>query len=391
MLQSLTRHALSQRPLARPSSRSLATLAHWPHSRANSKPTLIHIRFLSTPDSSTESHSSQKPSDLPPGALQQRKSKVGLRPAPVKPPPPRPSTLSAHHVPLHPSPPPHKPPTTAPTSPLLNEVTEATKRDIEQAEAHGILTPPPPNANWFRRTMHKGIQLAKFYFRGIKIIFVRRREISEIRDRIRAGGAPLTRAEFRFIQTQKDDVNKVIPFIIIALLLEEVIPLIAIYAPSFLPSTCILPSQQERIQEKKSQKALGFALNYSSRFLELRSKENPEGYLPIEAIRFKDAPTAVCGLLGLSTFGIDALRIHRIRQRLNFLDEDDRLLLQDSPKLSEKELTEALEERGLAGRHVLSLTSKETKLKWWLNSIQSSDPAYIHARRLSLMVRNSTE
>lgn len=52
-------------------------------------------------------------------------------------------------------------------------------------------------------------------------------------------------------------------------------------------------------------------------------------------------------LLGLSTIGIDALRIRRIRHHLNFLAEDDRLLLQDTPKLSEKELTEALEERGL--------------------------------------------
>lgn len=161
MLQSLTRNARLQRPLARPSSRSLVTLAHWPYSRAALKPTLIHIRFLSTPDSSTDSHSSQKPSELPPSALHQRKSKVGLRPGPVKPPPtPRPSTLSVHHVPLHPTSPPHKPPTSASAPPLLNEVKETTKRDIEQAEAHGILIPPPPNANWFRRTMHKGIQLA---------------------------------------------------------------------------------------------------------------------------------------------------------------------------------------------------------------------------------------
>jgi hypothetical protein len=39
-------------------------------------------------------------------------------------------------------------------------VKETTKRDIEDAEAHGILTPPPPDANWFKRTLHKGIQLA---------------------------------------------------------------------------------------------------------------------------------------------------------------------------------------------------------------------------------------
>ncbi|KAF9451264.1 hypothetical protein P691DRAFT_796989 [Macrolepiota fuliginosa MF-IS2] len=312
-------------------------------------------------------------------ALQQRKPKVGLRPGPVKPPPPRPSTLSAHHL-------------TSPSStpPPLNEVKETAKRDIEEAEAHGILTPPPPNANWFKRTVHKGIQLAKFYYRGIKLIFIRRGEISEIRARIKAGGSPLTRVEFRFIQTQKEDVNKVIPFIIIALLLEEIIPLIAIYAPSFLPSTCILPSQKERIQEKKSQKALAFALNYAPLFAGLKDRQSPEGYIPFETVRSKDAPTAICGLLGLSTIGFDALRIHRIRHHLDFLAEDDRLLLQDNPVLSEKELTEALEERGIIGQQ-MSLKSKEAKLKWWLSNVQTSDPANLLARRISLIISHSAE
>lgn len=48
----------------------------------------------------------------------------------------------------------------------------------------------------------------KFYYRGVKLIFLRRREIAHIHARISAGGRPLTRAEFRLIQTQKDDVNR---------------------------------------------------------------------------------------------------------------------------------------------------------------------------------------
>lgn len=52
-------------------------------------------------------------------------------------------------------------------------------------------------------------------------------------------------------------------------------------------------------------------------------------------------------LLGLSTIGLDVLRIHRIKRHLDFLAEDDRLLLQDKPQLSKRELIEALEERGL--------------------------------------------
>lgn len=51
----------------------------------------------------------------------------------------------------------------------------------------------------------------KFYYRGVKLIFLRRREIAQIHARISAGGSPLTRAEFRLIQTQRDDVNKYVP------------------------------------------------------------------------------------------------------------------------------------------------------------------------------------
>jgi len=50
--------------------------------------------------------------------------------------------------------------------------------------------------------------LKKFYYRGVKLIYTRRKEIALIKDRIAAGGAPLTRAEFRLIQTQKDDLKK---------------------------------------------------------------------------------------------------------------------------------------------------------------------------------------
>jgi len=52
------------------------------------------------------------------------------------------------------------------------------------------------------------ISLKKFYYRGVKLIYTRRKEIALIKDRIAAGGAPLTRAEFRLIQTQKDDLKK---------------------------------------------------------------------------------------------------------------------------------------------------------------------------------------
>ncbi|KAF8629111.1 hypothetical protein AX17_005697 [Amanita inopinata Kibby_2008] len=262
---------------------------------------------------------------------------------------------------------------------------EVSKRDIEEAESHGILTPPPPDSNWFRRMMHKGIQLAKFYYRGVRLIFIRRQQVSVIRARIKAGGSPLTRSEFRFITMQRDDVNKVVPFIFIALLLEEIIPLIAIYAPSMLPSTCILPSQRARIDDKKTEKAVAFSTLYRPLFVQLRNLENPPGHLALDLLRQPGASEAVCGILRLSTIGTDTLRIRRIRQHLAFIREDDILLLRNRIPLSEKELNEALEERGIIVQN-LSLRTKQLQLDWWLDSVKDASVETSLTCRLSLLL-----
>ena len=149
----------------------------------------------------------------------------------------------------------------------------------------------------------------------MKLIFSRRKHIALIKARIKSGGAPLTRSEYRLIQTQKDDIKKcvltlsllhfhhsssihrVIPFLIIALILEEVIPLIAIYAPFMLPSTCILPSQQQRIEAKRAEKAKVFATQYKYLYGQLKGTENPKGFLPLQSLRLEEASTAICGYI----------------------------------------------------------------------------------------------
>ena len=91
------------------------------------------------------------------------------------------------------------------------------------------------------------------------------------------------------------NLDRVIPFIIIALLLEEVIPLIAIYAPFMLPSTCILPSQRERIESKRSEKAAMFSTRYYQIYHKLKQAENPSGFLLLSSLHLDTAPTAICG------------------------------------------------------------------------------------------------
>jgi LETM1 and EF-hand domain-containing protein 1, mitochondrial len=107
---------------------------------------------------------------------------------------------------------------------------------------------------------------------------------------VKAGGEPLSRWESRFIQTNKSDLARyltppsqspvffppshflrirLVPFVAIVLVLEEVIPLIVLYAPGMLPSTCILASQRERIDAKRCEKQRTYAEEMRDDLLEV--------------------------------------------------------------------------------------------------------------------------
>ncbi|KAK7463505.1 hypothetical protein VKT23_006853 [Stygiomarasmius scandens] len=265
-------------------------------------------------------------------------------------------------------------------------VKETIQNDIKHAEALGVLAPPAPDANGFRKLIHSTIELTKFYFRGAKRIYTRRQEISTIKSRIRSGGLHLTRAEGRLIELQRKDVNKVIPFLVLAVLLEEVIPIIAIYAPFMLPSTCILPSQRDRIEQKKAIKALDASVTYRTLFAELNGKAQ-DGKLALGALRGNGSAAAMCSILRLPTFGNDLLRTWRIQRHLNFIQKDDELLIRDDllTALSNDDVLQALEERGFITTGLQSSDARN-RLKWWLDAVKDhSDDAV--SRRLSLLVQ----
>lgn len=62
-----------------------------------------------------------------------------------------------------------------------------------------------------------------------------------------------------------------------------------------LPTTCILPSQQQRIEEQRAEKATAFATQYNHLYGQLKEMENPKGFLPLQSLRLQEASTAVCG------------------------------------------------------------------------------------------------
>lgn len=85
-----------------------------------------------------------------------KKPRIDLRPPPIKP-IPKFTPPSASHIKLHKHAQPSSEALTA--TPKLAEAKKEIQEHIHSAEVHGILTPPPPDANWFKRTLHTAIQL----------------------------------------------------------------------------------------------------------------------------------------------------------------------------------------------------------------------------------------
>lgn len=123
-----------------------------------SSPSLSHrLSSTSTPPPQRETFASKDPAQYPLHKISSQKPNVNLRPGPIKPEKPLTSITTSSKVPLtQPKTPNSTPASVGP----LQVAKETAYRDVENAEAHGILTPPPPDATWFKRILHKGIQLA---------------------------------------------------------------------------------------------------------------------------------------------------------------------------------------------------------------------------------------
>lgn len=121
-------------------------------------PTFTHLksasftiaRRYSTPTPSPSTPKNQPINTLP--TSPNKKPKIDLRPGPIKPK----NTLPSSHLPIKPA----RPASSAPNlTPKHGSAKEEVIRDITDAEQHGILTPPPADADWFKRTLHQAIQL----------------------------------------------------------------------------------------------------------------------------------------------------------------------------------------------------------------------------------------
>ncbi|KAF9245035.1 hypothetical protein BU15DRAFT_41570 [Melanogaster broomeanus] len=331
------------------------------------------FRLVSTA-TSTKPTGSKNP---PPNTPIRNSKKIELKPSPVKPaalpesiPPQLPSQIQDTPKKPHYQPPCHRhPPEPIDTS--LSAL-ELAKQDIASAVELGVLAAPPKDASQFMRLVYQVFYVLKFYFMGLRTIYTRRDEVSAIRSRAKSGGALPTRAELRFIKNYTQDALKLIPFAVILIIAEELIPFLALYAPRMLPSTCVLPGQRDRIEVKAYHNQLTALFSHRGVFEAICEQGKQSGFVPLSSL---GNAGAVCGLLGLPTWGPSQLNAWRIRKHLNYISSDDEMLRKEGygQHLSAAELKEALLERGMIpAPERPSEEDLRGHLKWWLDKTEVS-------------------
>ncbi|KAG0708327.1 hypothetical protein DFH29DRAFT_795363 [Suillus ampliporus] len=340
----------------------------------------ISARFASTSTSSSDVKSSHT-SNLPPSAVPPRKHRVELKPGPLKTPSPSSTTPRPHSTPTkqtQPSFPAFRPYPKPSTPDPVPSAIELAKRDIADATAQGVLRPAPHDAGSIKRFTHQAIELFKFYFRGLKAINTHRKQAAAIRARVAAGGPAPSRAESRFIETFQQDALKLIPFVIIVLVMEELIPFIALYVPRMLPSTCILPGQRDRINAKARNNQLLALVKHRQLFELLRKESESSGFITTHSL---SQPGALCGYYIFNAvqelrraIGIPAwppqLAQWRLQRHLQNISSDDKMLKQEGygRDLTLPELKEALQERGMSTfSDKNSADELRAQLKWWID------------------------
>ncbi|KAG0047256.1 hypothetical protein BGZ83_007661 [Gryganskiella cystojenkinii] len=236
---------------------------------------------------------------------------------------------------------------------------------------------------------------------GVKLLWVNKKIVKDLKQAQIEDGYQLTRREFQLIHKTDIDVMRMIPFGLIFLLATEYIPLIIIFAPQLIPSTCVTPSQLEgrrkKIHEKRSvmtEKLIRMnkreitketLANYNS-FMTV-AKKYGEGfdYNMID----RQHLSSFCRFMGLNGIGPKFILKKRLDKHMSYVQQDDVLLHSEGlESLTFSELQLANEERGMRSLEV-SKEHLEKSLQYWLKVSQSKDaevpPALMVFSRMFLL------
>lgn len=232
--------------------------------------------------------------------------------------------------------------------------------------------------------------LFRFYMNGVKQIWLNRRIVLQIKEDVRRSKRDYTWEEARMVRIHTSDMLKLPLFLLILVTVEELLPLMVIYTPFMLPSTCILPSQRNKIRQRfevKREKAIQ-ALNKTVPSISVLQTNDNTAKAAVAAL----SPAALKELAtvyNLSQWGGSALRRRRVLSHMRMLVQDDQRL-ETSETLSSAEdadekLSYACVQRGIRAVNVSSQDMR-LSLRLWLEHT-SKEADLSHLERLLLPTR----
>ena len=184
--------------------------------------------------------------------------------------------------------------------------------------------------------------LFRFYYQGVKQIWKDRGIVAELRKNVAIreaeGGEGISWMENAVVKRHEADLRKLPLFLAILLLLEEILPLVVIYTPSLLPSTCVLPSQSTKMRAEEERKR-GLAIQGLAKDDGVRAvvdqlvsqanknaDDNKAAVMPSLATFGPDVVAQVARLFALSAWGPASMVRSRIERHLAKVQSDDGLL-----------------------------------------------------------------
>jgi len=231
-------------------------------------------------------------------------------------------------------------------------------------------------------------ELFRFYKAGIKSVFRNRAEAKILKAKQKQGIA-LTRREFRFILKSKEDTYKLAPFSILLFILPEAIPFLVVFAPQFIPSTCVTDEQlmkkRIKLQERRDNTTqIALRSTQKSELLPvtdfitvnklLRTAKVYHDAFAYELIKRKSLQ-AYGKFMGISTWAPSSIVANRLKARFRYLREDDALLKSEGiDYLTPEELIEANEERGMRTLNQTDGQLRQTLNDWITVSLSQSPP-----------------
>ncbi|KAF9382766.1 hypothetical protein CPB97_006938 [Podila verticillata] len=266
-------------------------------------------------------------------------------------------------------------------------------------------TPPPPPPTGVvgkaKDFLRKGKEIVIQCKDGVKLLWVNKKIVKDLKKAQKENGHQLARREFQLIHKTDIDVKRMIPFGLVFLLATEYIPLIIIFAPQLIPTTCVTPSQLEsrrkKIHEKRSVMTEKL-IRLNRREITKESLANYNSFMTIskkygEAFDYemidREHLSSFCKFMGLNGFGPKFMLKKRLGKHMDYIRNDDELLQKEGiDGLSFSELQLANEERGMRSLEV-SKEHLEKSLAYWLKLSLSKDstvpPALLVFSRMFLL------